>query len=228
MTVLTMLFAVACLVLSGGPAIAQKGRVLKPDQLRGEYVPPKNPAHQHTYNRLKERRVLERLSEFLSPFRLPRRLLMKVKGCDGEVDAFYQDYVITVCYEYLEYIRSNIPKEPVPGGLTPQDAVIGPTIDVFLHEAGHAVFDMLEIPVLGREEDAADLFSAYFQLQVGRQEARVLILGTAFPGQQEIQETMKKSLELRDYADDHGLPLSAISTFYAWLTGSIRSCSRTR
>jgi len=30
------------------------------------------------------------------------------------------------------------------------------TFDLFLHELGHAVFDLLKIPVLGREEDAAD------------------------------------------------------------------------
>jgi hypothetical protein len=39
---------------------------------------------------------------------------------------------------------------------------------MFLHETGHAVFDLLEVPVLGREEDAADLFSAYIMLHFGK------------------------------------------------------------
>ena len=53
------------------------------------YVPPKNPAHQRIYERLKERRVLEKLQEFVSPFRLPRTLKVSLAGCDGEADAFY-------------------------------------------------------------------------------------------------------------------------------------------
>ena len=55
-------------------------------------------------------------------------------------------------------------------------------------------------------EDAADLFSAYVQLKVGRDEARVLILGIAFLGRKEIEESMAKSLELKDFAKEHGLP----------------------
>jgi putative metallopeptidase DUF4344 len=206
MTARAMMLAIACLACAAAPASAQQSNDAKPNRVRGEYVPPKNPAHQYIYDRLTQRRVLERLSEFLSPFKLPRALLLKVAGCDGTTNAFYEDGVVTVCYEYLDYIHRNTPKEPVAGGLTSQDAVIGPTVDVFLHEVGHAVFDLLEVPLLGREEDAADLFSAYIQLQIGKQEARILILGIAFLGQREMQEAMAKSLELKDYANEHGLP----------------------
>lgn len=194
------------LAMFAGPALSAPLGELKPNRVRGIYVPPKNPAHQYIYDRLTQRRVLERLSEFLSPLRLPRELWLKLEGCDGTVNASYEDAVASVCYEYIEYIYSNAPKEAVAGGLSPQDAVIGPTVDVFLHEVGHGVFDLLEIPVFGREEDAADMFAAYLQLQFGKDEARVLILGNAFLGKKEAQETMAKSLTLKDYANEHGLP----------------------
>ncbi len=32
----------------------------------------------------------------------------------------------------------------------------GPLLDTILHEVAHAMFDMLRVPVLGREEEAAD------------------------------------------------------------------------
>ena len=51
---------------------------------------------------------------------------------------------------------------------------------MFLHETGHAVFNMLQIPVLGREEDAADQFAAYLMLRLGKDEARRMILGSAY------------------------------------------------
>jgi len=60
------------------------------------------------------------------------------------------------------------------------NAILGPFVDVFLHESGHAVFDLLKLPVLGREADAADLFSAYVMLQLGKEDARTLILGSAY------------------------------------------------
>jgi Putative metallopeptidase len=50
----------------------------------------------------KELRFLEKLQEFLSPFQLPRTLLVKVQGCEGDANAFYEHDVITVCYEYID------------------------------------------------------------------------------------------------------------------------------
>src|SRR5262245_63762373 len=55
-----------------------------------EYVPPTNPAHQALYDRLKERRVLEKLQEVFSPFRLPVELKLRIVGCDGVSNAWYQ------------------------------------------------------------------------------------------------------------------------------------------
>jgi hypothetical protein len=38
--------------------------------------------------------IISSHSSLLSPFRLPRVLLMKVEGCDGDADAFYEKNVI--------------------------------------------------------------------------------------------------------------------------------------
>jgi Zn-dependent peptidase ImmA (M78 family) len=42
--------------------------------------------------------------------------------------------------------------------------VIGPVSLVFLHELGHALLDVLQIPILGREEDASDQLATYMLL----------------------------------------------------------------
>jgi hypothetical protein len=144
------------------------------------YVLPKNSAHQPIYEQLKGVRFLERLQQFLTPFRLPRTLSVKVEGCDGDANAFYEDDVITVCYEYIEQLRNTMPAETTPAGVTPTDAVVGPLFDTCLHEFGHALFDMLRVPVFGREEDAADQVSAYIILQLGKVEAGRLIGGIAY------------------------------------------------
>ncbi|KAB2875914.1 MAG: hypothetical protein F9K38_14250 [Pseudorhodoplanes sp.] len=191
-------------MLLAAPAPAQNE--VRPDRVRTELVAPDNSAHAFIHWQLKSRATLERLAKFFSPLRLPRDVLMTVKGCNGEVDAYYEDAVITVCYEYLAYIREQAPAARSEEGLRRRDAVVGPTIDLFLHEMAHAVFDLLKIPLFGREEDAADQFSAYLLLHADREEARALITGTAFLGRVESQEVMSKNTELRYFAREHGHP----------------------
>jgi hypothetical protein len=70
----------------------------KTNQIRVKYVPPENPEYQQVYEFLKERKSLEQLQEFLSPFRLEWPLDITLTGCDGEPDAMYDDDEITICY----------------------------------------------------------------------------------------------------------------------------------
>ena len=64
---------------------------------------------------------------------------------------------------------------------------------------------MLELPVFGREEDAADQLAAYILLQFGESEARRLILGTAYA--YDIDEKRAGQIRVKeDYADEHGTP----------------------
>jgi hypothetical protein len=184
-------------------AAAGKPPVLRPDRIQISYVPPKNSDHKALFQLLKQRQVLERFKGLLSAVRLPRSLLLKVEGCDGESNAWYADDAITVCYEYLEDILRNAPKETTAAGVTRTDAIVGPTLEVVLHEFGHAVFDYLTVPVLGREEDAADQFAAYVLLQFAESDARRLIYGVAYSYNIDAsQPTTKK----HPYADEHGLP----------------------
>jgi hypothetical protein len=73
--------------LAIGVSAAATAARYKSNQIRVEYVLPKNPAHQFFYDRLKQARALERIQTLLSPLRLPRPLLLKVSGCDGESNA---------------------------------------------------------------------------------------------------------------------------------------------
>ena len=179
---------------------------VRTDQVRYEYGDPSNPMQQTLHDRLRAMRILERLSEFLSPLRLPRPLTLRIKGCDGRINAYYWDYEVTVCYEYFDFLLKVAPNMPTPEGLTREDALSGMTADVFLHETGHAVFDMLEIPFISREEDAADEFSAYVILQMAKDSARRLILGVAYLGSAQAQGEMAHPVMLSQFADVHELP----------------------
>jgi hypothetical protein len=198
-------FAAVCVVLALGPPAMAQNAPARAGRISVVYEPPKNAAHRTIYDLLKEHRALEKLQELLSPFRLPRPVTMRLEECDGEANAWYEDDVVTVCYEYLQDIWQNAPEETTPTGVTPIDAVCGPLYDVFLHELGHALFDLLDVPLFGREEEAADQVSAYFMLQLGKAEARRLIMGTAYAYQREV-EASPAPVTLKQFADQHGTP----------------------
>jgi len=177
----------------------------KTNRVSIRYVPPKNPVHQEIYTDLKQRGALEKLQKLLSPFRLPKKLRISLTGCDGEADAFYEDARITICYEYVAELVKNMPPETTAGGIEPIDTVIGPMFEVSLHEFAHALFDMLELPVFGREEDAADQVAAYALLQFGESEARRLIIGTAYAYNMD-EKKIDQCRSMEDYAGEHGTP----------------------
>jgi putative metallopeptidase DUF4344 len=173
----------------------------KPNRVTISYVPPKNPAHQRIYEGLKERRPFEKLQEFLAPFRLPRTLKISLAGCDGEADAFYADDLITICYEYIDELWKNMPAETTADGVAPIDTIIGPFFNTSLHEFAHALIDVFDLPVLGREEDAADAVATYLFLQLGKTEARRLIVATAYAFKVEAERPM-----LKQFSGTHGTP----------------------
>jgi hypothetical protein len=188
------------------PPALQAESGLRTGQVRVVYAEPKEAKHQAIRDAMQDRRILELLQTLLNPIRLPRPLTLEVKGCDGTVDAYYGEGVATLCYEYVELIERHAPKLATPGGVTRADAVVGNILDTLLHEAGHAVIDMLELPVLGREEDAADFFSAYILLQFPAEDAQRLIQGVRFMMASEAREALEQRPRIETFAGVHGLP----------------------
>jgi hypothetical protein len=197
----------ALLILWAAPSPAQSVIGDRPvaGRVRIQYVPPKATEHRTLFERLKEARALEQMQEMLSPLRLPRLLRLKLSECDGVANAWYEDNEVTVCYELLaEYVK-NAPTGSLPAGLEQRDTIVGPFLDVFLHEAGHAIFDLLGIPILGREEDAADQFSTILMLRFDKARARRLILGSAYQYRLDVKDAAV-ALETKAFSDEHGLP----------------------
>jgi hypothetical protein len=201
MTSVIMRTVMAVLALLAASATAAAD--FKPNRIDIQYVPPKSSDYESLYKRVQERRRLEMLRDLLAPLRLPRRLLLKTEGCDGEVNAWYDDGAITVCYEYLDWVLQAAPEQTTPDGIAPIDAVSGPVIQIILHEAGHAVFDLLKIPIFGREEDAADQFSAYLMLMAGKDEVHRLISGAAYQFKSGAQSE-SQNIATKRFADEHG------------------------
>ena len=101
-------------------------------------------------------------------------------------------------------------------------------IDVFLHEAGHAMFDLLKVPLLGREEDAADQVAAYLVLQLPKEQKRGLVLGNAYSYASELKVRRARDLSKRRFevgrqiafADEHGTPAQRLYNLLCVAYGS--------
>ncbi len=175
----------------------------QPQQIQIEYQKPKNPAFDSIYERVKQAQVLEYVQNVLNVFKLPRPLTIKFSDCDGVSNAWYRRDAVVVCYEYVADIIKDAPQEQLPLGLSRMDTIVGTLTDIFLHEAGHAIFDYFKIPLFGNEEDAADQFSAFIMLQFDKDRARRLILGSAYQYRMGIKNA---KLTTSSFADVHGQP----------------------
>jgi hypothetical protein len=199
---LAFLILGACLCAPG--AWADEART---NRIKVEYVRPTNPAHEKIYELLKSRGALEKLQQIFAPFKLPLDLPIKTAGCDGDANAWYErpekKPSITVCYEYVAAFK--LTNETTPAGITPSDAIAGQFFYVAAHEMGHAVFDLADVPIFGRLEDAADQFAAYIMLQFGKGQARALIGGAAYSYRDDIADK-KVSAPLKAFSSNHGAP----------------------
>ena len=193
---------ISLIVMAQTPTAAAEAQT---NRIRIEYNPPNNPALQAVYQLVKERRVLEKLQQIFSPFVLPIDLTFKTGDCGGVSNAWYDRPAVSICYEYLNEIHQSVSKEPTPEGITPADAVFGQFFYVVAHEMGHAMFDILQVPVFGNGEDAADHFSVYIMLQFGKDQSRPLILGAAHSYQKYLQSS-EVTAPLAAFSDVHAPP----------------------
>jgi hypothetical protein len=202
--VMTLIFGCLLSVIVTAEAAPEANRI------QISYEKPENPAHSKIYQDLTENKVLERLQEFLSPFQVVIPVEIILAGCDGEPEAEYGDGEVLICYEFVASLIENMPEESTPAGIDPVDTVVGPFFDTVLHEFSHALFDMFFTPMFGREEDAADQLAAYLYLQLGEEEARRLVLGTAYnylvieTNDEDSAQTIDEVIE--DSAETHSLP----------------------
>ena len=167
------------------------------------YLRPDSPALKPVEALVKEHRILEHIQSSMAFVQLPRPLLLRFGECKDE-DAWYDpnEHVVSFCYELVAHIQRIAPRH-LQADIEREDALLGSVYFSFLHEIAHAMFDMLELPVLGREEDAADQLAAYTLLVLlDKPLARRMIGGAAWMW---AQEARSDEPDRGDLADVHSL-----------------------
>ena len=209
----------ACLISNG--ACAQAAPALDNDQIQIAYSPPQSSYLQPLYQRLRKRQYLEQLKQFLSPLKLPPGIILKIttKEC-GTVNSWWSGRTdgLFLCYEWPDYAERVAPGNMTKHGMTREDAILGAFLQVTFHELGHAMFDIYDVPVFGREEDAADQMAGFILSQFGSGVAH-----RTFPGAVYIWRALTKSdgnWKRVDFADIHGYPLQRAYNYLCMAYGS--------
>jgi Putative metallopeptidase len=197
---------------AGAGVYATVTQVDQPNRIKIQYDKPNNADLQTIYHRLMDHRYLERIQEILSPLRLPEDLNIKATQC-GVMNAWYRREnskpTVTICYELLKTVSQSMPKETTPDGIEPMDAAVGQAVWLALHETGHAVFDIFDVPIFGHSEDAADNFATYVMLHFGKQQAWRWINGAAWAWRGYVADYRTKPViqeQLAGFASNHGQP----------------------
>jgi len=186
-----LFFGLAVCAAAGTKATADSWELIPPNPQVGiEYRPPVSPQLESVYQYLKGRKVLEEMQRFLAPLHLPHHLELLMLECDPNHDrpdhgenAFYDPDAreIWLCYEFIAGDIKAAPQTVTPDGfITREASIVGDLIGTALHESGHMMFHMLDVPVFGREEDAADEMASYLALKFNKDIERTIVKGFVY------------------------------------------------
>ncbi|MFF0481143.1 DUF4344 domain-containing metallopeptidase [Streptomyces sp. NPDC004779] len=112
---------------------------------------------------LREHRVLEDAAAYAdSRIALPRDIPLRAAGCPAPNPYWDEDTGrITYCYGFVPDARKvfaglDSDGTPAQRSAAVDEDVVGLSNGVLFHELGHALVDLYDLPVTGREEDAVD------------------------------------------------------------------------
>jgi hypothetical protein len=201
---------------SAGGSTAPQGSTRS--QLTGKWVAGYPAVRNAQYNTMRQQVQAEQRMETFAQqlnanFPLPRNVPLMFGEC-GDPNAFYspRDGSVTFCYEMIDYLNGIFSRSSSnPDEL--REAMDGAFAFIMMHEVGHALRHQLDLPVTGREEDAADQLAALVLLQDGDKGANAAVAGA-------LALQTGNQFDDSDYADEHSLGPQRLYNIVCWIYGS--------
>lgn len=136
---------------------AWEGLKAKKGMFYGLYCQPTNPQYREIHAEMLKNHELEKIATELNSFlKLPKPIVLSYRECK-QANAFYSSRTnsIVMCYELMDSFENTFKKDGLKGDELDR-AVDHAVTFAFFHELGHALIDVLNLPMTGREEDAVD------------------------------------------------------------------------
>jgi len=195
------------------------------------YLPADSPVSENGLLKLKEWNYLEAIAEAVeTSIRLSKPLSLVGQPC-GEPNALYvregsDRRSIVICYELVDLIVQQAEKAKGPDRRKklPEESrallAFGAVTFVTLHEMGHALIDILDLPITGREEDVADQIATFLSLHdLKDEEDHELALWTVVGGSWFFDMLSGQRLH-SNLADEHSLDEQRLYNVACWTYGS--------
>lgn len=198
-----------------GRAASERGH------LRFSYAKVKKPEYRELQKAFSEERFFEDVVDDLDKtLVLPKNLDVKLQECD-EVNAFYDpnDGQVHLCYEMFEHFIQVFTPENSSDEEDEEAAgkAIAAMVFVFYHELGHALIDIYDLPVTGREEDAVDQLATVMLLETWDGEDSELAMTASAEW---FDSSAAEREEDPDMADEHALDEQRYYNLLCWTYGS--------
>lgn len=187
------------------------------------YAPVQDPDYREVRDIFKEAGLLEEAVQSLNDtFRIPKDVEVTMREC-GEANAYYEadSRRISLCYELVGYFSevfftdTETEEDEAEAG----EAVAGATLFTLLHELGHALIDLWDLPITGREEDAVDQLATIILLEGGEDGQMAALNGAdSFWGAEEEGEASEE--EDPSFWDEHSLGEQRWYNIVCWSYGS--------
>lgn len=145
----------------GATADGQSGVLAGDGEIVVEYEPVK-ASLQPMQDTLEESGVLEEAATQVERVaQIPSDVLVQVKSCKVGATYYPDDDTVAFCVqEWVEFEKEVIDYGESVGDEV-MDTVLGAAEATLLHELGHAVIDLRDLPISGSEEDVADQFAVW-------------------------------------------------------------------
>lgn len=195
----------ALLTLTPSPARSEGFRILPPQVA--------SPVLSAEASRLRRMGLLEdAVGALNAQLRLPRAVSVRLVEC-GESNAYYdpEAHEIQMCLELMEDMAGVLDGQFEDASIE-SDALTGAWMGTLLHEVGHALVHVLDLPITGREEDVVDQLSAWMLISAGDADA---VLGYAATYYTESGE-----VGAADFAGVHALNEQRYFNLLCWAYGS--------
>lgn len=167
---LVSLFALGC---SDGSADATSSAPIVtkiPDEgdVQTRWLATQDPSLRDLAEQLQDSGVAQDIANDLNgAFRFPNDLMLTHSDCE-EANAYYDPEVpgVLICYQFVEEVRRTV-YDPSNDDELMEAMVEGTWMFTIYHEFGHALINQYELPITGREEDAADEFATLTLIEAG-------------------------------------------------------------
>lgn len=188
------------------------------------YAAVKDPDYRELQQIFKDTALFEETVKALNEtLALPADVTVALEEC-GEINAFYdpERRRISMCYELVGAFAemfladAETEEEAEAAGVS----VAGATLFIFFHEAGHALIDLYDLPITGKEEDAVDQLATLILLEAGEDGENAALDGaSSFLTEEEEASEDEAGFEELAFWDEHSLDEQRFYNIICWLYG---------